>query len=116
MKKKVKSKVVAKKPVKKSAVKTKKKIALPKAKNKPGKLVGKVTHYFSDIKVAVVKLSAPLAQGDQIRIIGGEDTDFSQKVASLQFDHEQIKKAKKGVAVGLKVAKKAREGYKIYKV
>src|SRR3989344_1460151 len=81
-----------------------------------GKLVGKVTHYFSDIGVGGIKLSAPLNKGDQIRIIGGESTDFNQSVASMQIDHKEAKKAKKGDAIGLKVKEKVRDGYKVYRV
>src|SRR3989338_8835632 len=81
-----------------------------------GKLVGKVTHYFSDIKVGVIKVSAPLKEGDEIRIIGGENTDFNQKVKSMQTDHKEIKTAKKGNDIGLKVSEKVREGYEVYKV
>jgi len=85
-------------------------------KKKTEKLVGKVSHYFSNIEVAVIKLSAPLAEGDEIRITGGEDTDFNQAVKSMQVEHEKIKKAKKGSEIGLKVSKKVREGYKVYKL
>ena len=105
------------KPKLKKKVKPKKvkKISL-KDRKTGGKLAGKVTHYFSDISVGVIKLSAPLNQGDQIRIIGGESTDFNQEVKSMQLDHENVKKAKKGVSIGLKTKKKVREGYKVYKV
>lgn len=81
-----------------------------------GKLVGKITHYFSNIEVAVIKLSEALAQGDEIRIMGGENTDFNQEVKSIQVDHKEVKKAKKGDSVGLKVAEKVRDGYSVYKV
>jgi putative protease len=80
------------------------------------KIIGKVTHFFSDISVAVIKLSAPLSQDDQIRIVGGEDTDFKQKVKSIESDHKKIKKAKKGAEIGIKVNKKVRDGYKVYKI
>lgn len=80
-----------------------------------GKLIGKVTHYFSNINVAVVDLLAPLGQGDEIRIVGGESTDFNQKVESMQVDHKEVNKAKKGDSVGLKVSEKVREGYSVYK-
>jgi len=83
---------------------------------KKEKLIGEVIHFFSKIKVAVIKLKAPLSEGDTIRIAGGEDTDFNQEVASMETDHEKVKKAKKGDEVGLKVKKKVREGYKVYKV
>lgn len=81
-----------------------------------GKPIGEISHYFSNIKVAVIKLSSPLKEGDTIRIIGGEETDFNQEVASMQIEHEKVKSAKKGDAVGLKVKEKVREGYKVYKV
>ena len=83
--------------------------------NKP-KLIGKITHYFSNIKVAVIKLSAPLSIGGEIRIEGGEDTDFKQTVKSIESDHKKIKRAKKGSEVGIKVNKKVREGYKVFKI
>jgi len=81
-----------------------------------GKLVGEVSHYFSKIEVAVIKLSAPLSVGDTIRIVGGESTDFSQTVESMEIEHEKIEKAKAGNEVGMKVKEKVREGYKVYKV
>lgn len=82
-----------------------------------GKLVGKVVHYFDKIGVAVIALTeAGLAEGDTIRIAGGEHTDFTQPVESMQVEHEQIKKAKKGDEVGLKVKEAVREGYKVYKL
>ena len=78
--------------------------------------IGKVIHYFDKVKVAVVKLSKPLKVGDEIRIIGGEDTDFKQPIKSMESEHEKIVKAKAKAAVGLKVKKKVREGYKVYKI
>ena len=89
---------------------------MPEKNNQEGELIGEVVHFFSKIKVAVIKLSKPLSKGDSIRIIGGEDTDFSQDVESMQVEHEKIEKAKKGNEVGLKVKKKVREGYKVYKI
>ena len=94
----------------------KRKTSLGKAPKSQGKLVGKVTHYFSNIRVGVVKLSAPLSQRDEIRITGGENTDFNQKVESMQIDHKELKKAKRGNSIGLKVKEKVREGYGVYRV
>jgi putative protease len=78
------------------------------------KEIGKIIHYFDHIKVAVVSLSGALEVGDKIRIIGGEETDFSQEVESMEVDHEKIKKAKKGDEVGMTVKEKVRDGYKVY--
>lgn len=84
---------------------------IKKAKEKP---IGAVTHYFGNIGVAVIKLSGILKQGDNIRIVGGE-TDFNQKVGSMEFDHKKVKEGKKGKEVGMKVKEKVRDGYKVYK-
>lgn len=79
------------------------------------KLIGKVVHYFDKLKVAVVKLKAPLSLGEKIRIEGGE-TDFTQTVKSMEVDREKIKKAKSGQEVGIKVSQKARDGYRVSKI
>ncbi|MEM1990844.1 MAG: U32 family peptidase C-terminal domain-containing protein, partial [Candidatus Bathyarchaeia archaeon] len=70
--------------------------------------VGKVTHYFSKIGVAVVELKAPLAVGDRI-IIRGPTTDFEQVVESMQIEHKNIEKAEAGQSIGLKVNQRVRE-------
>jgi len=80
-----------------------------------GKLIGKVTHYFSKIWVAVIELSDVLKVGDTIRIVGGE-TDFNQVIESMEIEHQKVKEAKAGDSVGLKVSQKIREGYKVYKI
>jgi putative protease len=80
-----------------------------------GKLIGKVSHYFSKIGVAVIDLSDSLKTGDTIRIVGGE-TDFTQTVESMQAEHQNIEEAKAGDSIGLKVAQKVREDYKVYKI
>jgi translation elongation factor EF-Tu-like GTPase len=83
--------------------------------NEEGKLIGKITHYFSHLSVAVIELSDVLSVGDTIRIVGGE-TDFTQSVDSMEIDREKVEKAKAGDSVGLKVEQKVREGYKVYKI
>lgn len=83
---------------------------------KEEKPIGKITHYFSNIGVAVIDLENTLKEGDEIRITGGENTDFTQTVGSMQIEHEEVKSAKKGDSVGMKVKEKVREGYNVYKV
>lgn len=114
VKKKAVKKVIKKKITKKSAKKIIKKVAKKIVKKE--KKLGKITHYFDKVKVIVVKLSDDLSVGDMIRIVGGENTDFKQKIASMEIDGEKIKKAKKGKVVGIKVKERAREGYKIFKI
>jgi len=79
-----------------------------------GKLIGKVTHYFDRVGVAIVDLSETLNIGDTIRIIGGE-VDFTQEIESMEVNHEKIESAKKGDSIGIKVAEKVKEGYQVYK-
>lgn len=80
-----------------------------------GKLIGKITHYFSKIGVAVIELSDTLKVGDTIRIVGGE-TDFNQTVDSMEIEHQKVEEGKAGDSVGLKISQKVREGYKVYKL
>ncbi|MCD6096792.1 hypothetical protein J7J60_00405 [bacterium] len=83
----------------------------------PEKEIGKITHYFSKINVAVVELSDNLRKGETIHIVGGKGArDFTQKVTSMQIEHESIDEAKKGEAIGLKVDEPVKEGDKVYKV
>lgn len=80
------------------------------------KLVGKITHYFTNIGVAVVEIAGGvLKKSDKIHIKGG-NTDFEQTVESMQVEHENVDKAKKGEGVGLKVNEYVREGDEVYKV
>lgn len=82
---------------------------------KKEELVGKITHYFGKIEVGIVELSKPLAVGDTVHI-KGSTTDFEQEVGSIQIEHENIKKAKKGDVIGLKVKEKVKEEDEVFKV
>lgn len=82
---------------------------------KEEQLVGRITHYFGKIGVAVIELSSNLKVGDEIRIVGGE-VDFTQPVDSMEVEHEKVEIAKPKDSVGLKVANAVHEGYKVYKV
>jgi len=88
---------------------------MPEEKPIEGELIGKITHYFGNIGVAVIELTGTLKVGDNIRIIGG-GIDFNQPVESMQYEHQPIQEAKKGQSVGMKVQEKVHEGYKVYKV
>jgi len=84
-------------------------------KEKKEVLIGRVSHFFDKIKVAVFDLEKPLKVGDRIRIEGGE-TNFEQEVKSMEIDHKKVKKAKKGDPVAVLVDKKVHEGYRVYKL
>lgn len=77
--------------------------------------VGKVSHYFTKIGVAIIDLKTTLKVGDEIRV-KGPTTDFSQKVSSMQIEHKNVDEADAGKSIGLKMDNKAREGDTVYKV
>lgn len=79
------------------------------------KQIGKITHFFGKISVGVLELTQTLKVGDTIHIVGG-NRDFEQTVESMQIEHENVDKAGKGEAVGLKLDETTKEGDKVYKV
>ena len=77
--------------------------------------IGKVTHYFGKVSVAVVELTATINIGDRIAF-KGSSSDFEQEVKSMQIDHADIATAQAGQAIGLKVENKVKVGDIVYKV
>ncbi len=84
------------------------------AEPRSAKPIGKVTHFFDKISVAVIKLDAALKVGDKIKI-EGHGNSFEQTIDSMQIEHEQLKTAKKGQEVGMKVAQAVKEGDLVFK-
>lgn len=78
-------------------------------------LVGRVTHYFDRIHVAVLELTDTLNTGDTIAI-HGRTTDFIQHVESMEIEHHKIQTAGPGSDLALQVSEPVREGDKVYKV
>ena len=78
--------------------------------------VGKVTHYYGKIGVAIVELDGTLSVGDSVKFKRGEEDLFEQKVESIQIEHEKKDSAKKGDVIGLKTNEEVREGTEVYKV
>lgn len=77
--------------------------------------IGKITHFFPKISVAVVELKKALEVGDKISIEGHENV-VEQIVDSMQVEHKSIEKAKKGQSIGMKTAQPVKEGDVVYKV
>lgn len=78
--------------------------------------IGKVTHYYDKIGVAVVELNGGLSKGDKIKFVRGGEDMFEQKVESMQIEHDKIDSAKKGDVVGLKVDQEVKEDAEVYKI
>ncbi len=81
--------------------------------NKP---IGKVVHFYDKLGVAIVDLnSGSLKVGEEIKFKRG-DGEFSQKIESLQVDHESVDSVKKGDSFGLKVDKPVKVGTEVFLV
>lgn len=75
---------------------------------------GNITHYYDKIGVAVVDILAPIKVGDKIKITGSNE--FEQEVTSMQIEHENIEKTKKGDKIGLKLNQPVKENDEIFKI
>jgi hypothetical protein len=108
-----------KKAVKKKTVKSKAKKSAKIKKQAPElslEKIGKVTHYFPQVKAAAVMLLKDgLKVGDNI-YLKGHTTDFKETVKSIQLDRVAIQEGKKGQEIGLLVKKRVRQGDSVYKI
>ncbi|MFH1601857.1 MAG: hypothetical protein ABIB61_02780 [Candidatus Shapirobacteria bacterium] len=78
--------------------------------------IGKVTHFFDKIKVAIIKLDAgKLQAGDKIKIAGRGNEVF-QEIKSMQIEHESVDSVKKEDEFGLKIDESVKEGDTVFKV
>lgn len=82
---------------------------------KEEKPIGKITHYYDHIGVAIIKFNKAVKKGEMIAIRGAH-TDFTQKIDSMQYDHKDISAAKKGQEVGIKMKEKVHDSDKVYAV
>jgi len=78
------------------------------------KTIGRVTHYYPKISVAVVELQAPINVGDKV-LIKGSSTNFEQVVESMQIEHKDVGRAEAGQSIGLRVKERVRENDLVYK-
>ena len=79
------------------------------------KMIGTVSDFFAQPVVAAIELTAALEVGDKIRI-KGHTTDLELIVDSMQIDNVDVKKAKAGDSIGVKVSERARKRDTVYKV
>ena len=83
-------------------------------KNQENK-VGEVFNYFKNVKVAAVKVLAPIKVGDKLRFVGGEK-DIPTTVESMQVNGQNVEEAKAGDEVGILVPEDVHKEYRVYKV
>jgi translation elongation factor EF-1alpha len=77
--------------------------------------IGKVTHYYSHLGVAVLELDEPLQLGDTLLFLG-HTTELIQEVTSLEVNHHKIQVAGPGQEIAVKVTDQVRAGDLVYKV
>ncbi|HEX9757443.1 MAG TPA: hypothetical protein VGB26_06535 [Nitrospiria bacterium] len=91
-------------------------VTIPQPETIPPEPVGKVTHYYNHLGVAVILLDkGGLQVGDRIQI-KGQTTDFEQTVGSMEIDFQSVQWAQTGQTFGLKVVDHAREHDTIYRL
>jgi len=81
----------------------------------PENIIGKVSDFFARPVVAAIELTAALKVGDKIHI-KGHTTDLELIVDSMQINNVDVKEAKAGDSIGVKVSERVRRGDTVYKV
>ncbi|KKT56107.1 MAG: hypothetical protein UW81_C0011G0011 [Candidatus Giovannonibacteria bacterium GW2011_GWC2_44_9] len=79
------------------------------------KEIGKVTHWYDKLGVAVLDLKGSLKAGDIVKVRKGTE-EFEDTIVSMQVDHKNVSSAKKGDEVAVKFSQKTKEGAAIYKM
>ena len=76
--------------------------------------VGRVSHFFGRINVAIIEVTDTISVGDKI-VIKGPTTDIEQTIDSMEIEHEKVKQAEAGQSIGMKVNGRVRENDSVYK-
>ena len=76
--------------------------------------VGRVSHFFGRINVAIIEVTGNISVGDQI-LIKGPTTDIGQTVDSMEIEHKKVMQAEAGQSIGMKVNARVRENDIVYK-
>ena len=78
--------------------------------------LGKIMHYYPKIKVGLLHInSGKIKQGDEVYITGKTTGLIEHKILEMQINHKEVKYAKKGQDVGIKMPF-ARKGDDVYKI
>lgn len=78
--------------------------------------IGSVIKFFDKPSIAAIKLDfGELAIGDTIHV-KGNNTDFTQKIETMEFDHQPVQKALRGQFTGIKLSQAAKPFDLVYKV
>lgn len=79
--------------------------------------VGKITNYFSNLKVAEIKVETnDLETGDEIHIIGPTTGVYEDKVEEIRVNLQKVNRAEKGEFCSIPVNDVVRRQDKLYKI
>jgi len=90
--------------------------SLPAQPAPPGERIGVVTHYYSNLSVATLRLDSGSLRVDDVIHIRGHTADSSQRVGSLEVNHAPATEVGPNDDFGLKVVGHVREHDVVYKV
>lgn len=76
--------------------------------------VGRVSHYYNKIGVAVIDLEGSLRVGDTIKFVRGGEDLFQQEVTSMQLEHKAVEVAGNGDSIGVQTDQEVKNGAEIY--
>ena len=77
--------------------------------------IGKVTHYYNHLQVAVLKLNDSLKLGDRIHVLG-HSTDLVERVTSMEVNHHVVVWVNPGEDVAIKVNEPVREHDVVFRI
>lgn len=78
-------------------------------------LVGEVTMVLSKISVAIITLSQAIKLNNML-FFEGDGCMFEEMIVEMQIDRKNVKTAKKGIEVGVKMKELPRNGTKVWRV
>lgn len=78
--------------------------------------IGYVKDYFAKVGVAAIEITeGQLTVGDTIHI-KGHTTELTQRVDSIQLEHQTLERAERGQLVGVKVRERVRQHDRVFKI
>ncbi len=82
----------------------------------PEMKVGYVKEYFAKVGVAGIEITEGyLSVGDTIHI-KGHTTELTQRVDSIQIEHQSLERVEPGQVIGIKVRERVRLHDQVFKV
>ena len=76
--------------------------------------VGRVSHFFGHINVAIIEVTDTISVGDKIAI-KGPTTDIEQTIYSMEIEDAKVKQVTAGQTIGMKVKGHVRDKDTVYK-